>query len=71
MKNKPFFNNKILIVSAILFFFVVGCEKKVTCTLCGGDGKVGVMEETCRACYGSGKISKSKADEKWNGKQFK
>jgi hypothetical protein len=46
------------------------CEKKVNCTLCGGDGKVGVYEDNCRACHGSGKISKSKAEEKWNGKRY-
>ena len=35
-------------------------SKKVTCTLCSGDGKVGISETRCRACYGSGKITESK-----------
>jgi RecJ-like exonuclease len=69
MKNYNYFGASLLIL--LILMILTSCEKKVTCTLCGGDGKVGVFENQCRACYGSGKITKSKAEEKWDGTRFK
>lgn len=69
MKNNNYFGTSLFIL--LLFMSLTSCQKKVTCTLCSGDGKVGISETRCRACYGSGKITESKAKEKWDGNRYK